>query len=164
MAAPWMRYCTMILPSSSVGGGQRSGKTSWPSMVWAEGGWRVTMAWKRVLVTCACHCGHFRRDPWSGNESASASAGVSGGESDDDGDAHESYRESANVCVHFSMMSQVESCHASNDLVGLCPTASSLVFVSRSGVSPRDRPHLTDSIYLWGRSPCPIQIGCRYRC
>lgn len=80
----------MILSASSVGGEQRSSRTSWLAMVWVEGGLHVTMAWKGVLMTCVFCRDHFRRGPWSGNESASVNVNVSDDASGVDGDVHES--------------------------------------------------------------------------
>lgn len=81
----------MILPASPVDGEQRSSRTSWLATVWVEGGWHVTMAWKGVLMACVCCRDHFRRGPWSGNESASVNVNVnvSDGVSVVDGDVHE---------------------------------------------------------------------------
>lgn len=151
----------MILPASPVDGEQRSSRTSWLAMAWVEGGSHVTMAWKGVLMTCVFCRDRFRRSPWSGNESASVNVSVSGGVSGVDGDVHENLRESGNVYVHFSTMSQVESWHASNGSCVLFPTGSSLTLSSQARANPKDHLRPIDSICLWGRSPCPIQHGCR---
>lgn len=157
-----MRSCRKILLASPGGGGWRSGRTSWLVMVWAEGGWPVTRPSKGLLMVFACPLGRLRRDPWSANGSANVnvSDGVSG---DDDGDDdHENCHANGNVCVHFLLTSQVESCHASNGSCGLFSSGPSPSPSSRVDANPWDRLHLTDSICLWGRSLCRFRTGCHY--
>lgn len=152
----------MILLASPAGGGWRSDRTSWLVMAWAEGGWPVTRASEGLLMVCVCPFGRLRRDPWSASESANVN--VSDGVSDDDGgdDARENCHASGNVYVHFSMTSQVESCHASNGSCGLFSSGPSPSPSSRVDANPWDRLRLTDSICLWGRSPCRFRTGCHY--
>lgn len=111
-------------------------------------------------MVCVCLFGRLRRDPSSANGSANVnvSAGVSDGGGGDD--ARENCHASGDVYVHFSLTSQVESCHASNDSCGLFSSGPSPSLSSRVDANTWDRLRLTDSIYLWGRSPCPFRTGC----
>lgn len=100
-------------------------------------------------MTYVCRCGRLYLCLWSGNESAGASASVIVSASEcvgENDDVRECCRESGNVCVRFSKMSQVESCHVSNGSFDLCPDDSSLDLVSRIGVSLEDHLRMIDSI------------------
>lgn len=110
----------------------------------------------------ACRFGRLRRHPLSAN--GSANVNVSDGVSDDDGgdDDRENCHASANVYDHFLLMSQVESCHASNGSCGLFSNGPSPSPSSRVDANPWGRLRLTGSICLWGRSLYRFRTGCHY--
>lgn len=154
-----MRTCMMSPPASSVGDEQRSGRTSWLAMAWAEGGWRVMMTWKGVLMTCVCRYNPPHLGLSSASESENASVSDDGASGGDVG-VRESYRESGNVFVHFSMMIHVESCHVSNGFYVLSPAGSWLSLPSQINANLRDPLRRTSNIYPGDCSPCRTRTGC----
>lgn len=139
-------------------------------MVWAEGGWRVTMTWKGVRPTCVFRRGLYRLDLSSASESGNVNVnvnvnanGLEDGASDGDDGVHVSYHESGNARVHFSTMNHVVNCHLSSDLCGLSRTGSWLSLLSWTTiVSPRCLLRPTGNIYPERRSLYRSRTGCRH--